>query len=116
MATIARTVDKRTRRHRRIRAKVKGTAERPRLAFFKSNRYVYAQVIDDVRGATLAAASSLGAKGKTMAEQAKTVGEAVAKAALAQKVGKVVFDRGGFSYGGKVKAFADAARAAGLDF
>ena len=115
MATITRTTDKRTRRHRRIRARISGTAERPRLAFFKSNRYVYAQVIDDTRGVTLAAASSREMKG-TMAEQAKMVGEAVAKAAKVKKVGKVVFDRGGFSYGGKVKAFADAARAAGLDF
>jgi large subunit ribosomal protein L18 len=116
MATITRNVNKRTQRHRRIRAKVKGSAERPRLAFFKSNRYVYAQVIDDVRGATLAAASSREVKGKSMAEQAKVVGEAVAKAALAKKVVQVVFDRGGFSYTGKVKIFADAARAAGLDF
>ncbi len=116
MATITRTTDKRTRRHRRIRARISGTAERPRLAFFKSNRYVYAQVIDDTRGATLAAASSRTVKGKTMAEQAKLVGEAIAKAAQAKKVTKVVFDRGGFSYGGKVKVFANAARAAGLDF
>lgn len=116
MATITRTTDTRTRRHRRIRARISGTAERPRLAFFKSNRYIYAQVIDDTRGVTLAAASSQKAKGKTMAEQAKMVGEAIAKAANAKKVSKVVFDRGGFSYGGKAKAFADAARGAGLNF
>lgn len=116
MSTLTKT-EQRSRRHRRIRSRVMGTAERPRLAFFKSNRYVYAQLIDDGKGVTLASASSLGAKGKvSMAERAKEVGALIAGRAKEKKISKVVFDRGGFSYGGKVKIFADAAREAGLDF
>ncbi|MDO8523920.1 MAG: 50S ribosomal protein L18 [bacterium] len=106
----------RARRHRRIRARVKGTAERPRLAVFRSNRFVYAQLIDDEKGATLAAASSKDVKGKTMTEDAKIVGERIAKAALGAGVKKVVFDRGGFTYSARVKALADAAREGGLQF
>jgi large subunit ribosomal protein L18 len=97
----------RDRRRKRIRAVVKGTAERPRLAVFKSNTAVYAQVIDDARGVTLAAA-----KGK----DAQKVGSEVAKAAQGKGVTKVVFDRGGYLYTGSVKALADSARESGLEF
>jgi large subunit ribosomal protein L18 len=104
---------------RRIRKKISGTAERPRLAIHFSNQNVYAQVIDDVAGRTLAAASTLedglSAKGANQTAAAK-VGEAVAKKAKAANIEVVVFDRGGFPYHGKVKALADAAREAGLNF
>ncbi len=104
---------------RRIRKKIAGTTERPRLAVHFSNQNVYAQVIDDTTGRTLAAASTLekglSAKGANQAAAAK-VGEAVAKKAKEANIGTVVFDRGGFSYHGKVKALADAAREAGLNF
>ncbi len=106
----------RARRHRRIRARVKGSAERPRLAVFLSNRFVYAQLIDDDKGVTLASASSKDVKGKPMTEDAKVVGERIAKAGLTAGVKKVVFDRGGFTYSARVKALADAAREAGLEF
>jgi large subunit ribosomal protein L18 len=97
----------RTRRQKRIRAVVKGTALRPRLAVFKSNKALYAQVIDDQKGLTLAAA-----KGKNAGE----VGAALAKAAAGKGVTKVVFDRGGYIYTGSVKAIAEAARENGLQF
>ncbi|PAW63870.1 MAG: 50S ribosomal protein L18 [Verrucomicrobiia bacterium Tous-C2TDCM] len=104
---------------RRIRKKISGTAERPRLAIHFSNQNVYAQVIDDVTGHTLASASTLdknlGAKGSNQ-EAAAKVGEAVAKKAKAASIEAVVFDRGGFPYHGKVKALAEAAREAGLNF
>ncbi len=104
---------------RRIRKKIAGTPERPRLAIHFSNQNVYAQIIDDVAGKTLAAASTLedgiGAKGANQAAAAK-VGAAVAAKAKAANIETVVFDRGGFSYHGKVKALADAAREAGLNF
>ncbi len=93
-----------------------GTADRPRLAVFRSNRFVYAQLIDDDKGVTLAFASSKDVKGKTMREDAKIVGERIAKAALGVGVKKVVFDRGGFTYSARVKALADAAREGGLQF
>lgn len=97
----------RDRRRARIRSKLSGTRERPRLSVFKSNLYLYAQVIDDTAGKTLAAA-----KGK----DAKEVGTKVAKAAQDKKISTVVFDRGGYIYQGKIKALADAAREAGLKF
>ncbi|MCB1205690.1 MAG: 50S ribosomal protein L18 [Verrucomicrobiae bacterium] len=104
---------------RRIRKKISGTAERPRLAIHFSNQNVYAQVIDDVAGRTIAAASTLekgiDVKGANEAAAAK-VGEAVAKKAKAASIEAVVFDRGGFPYHGKVKALAEAAREAGLNF
>ncbi|MDA7921755.1 50S ribosomal protein L18 [Verrucomicrobiales bacterium] len=104
---------------RRIRKKISGTAERPRLAVHFSNQNVYAQVIDDAAGTTLASASTLdkgvGGKGANK-ESAAKVGEAVAKAAKSAKIETVVFDRGGFQFHGKVKALADAAREAGLNF
>ncbi len=106
----------RTRRHVRIRGRVKGTAERPRLAVFRSNKFVYAQVINDEAGVTLAAATALGGKKMPMMEQAKAVGVAIAKAASAKGVTAVVFDRGGFTYAGRIAALADAAREGGLKF
>src|SRR5512142_2854519 len=106
----------------RIREKVKGSAERPRLAVFKSGKHIYAQVIDDATGRTVAAASSLDEhlkkQGKTGAnvKTAERVGELVAARAKEKGVGKVVFDRGGYIYHGKVRALADAARKGGLEF
>ncbi|MEP6955271.1 MAG: 50S ribosomal protein L18 [Chthoniobacterales bacterium] len=112
----------RHRIHTRIRKRVSGTAERPRLAVHFSGRHVYAQVIDDDAGRTLAAAGTteevLAAKGKASANSvaAQKVGKAVAERLLAKNVAHVVFDRGGFQYHGKVKALADAAREGGLQF
>lgn len=109
----------RLRRHRRVRKKVRGTAERPRLAVFRSNKHISAQVIDDVAGRTLAAASTVepdlrsGATGNT--DAATAVGRLVAERAKAAGVTRVVFDRGGFLYHGRVAAVADAARDAGLE-
>jgi large subunit ribosomal protein L18 len=105
----------RDRRRKRIRAKVSGTSERPRLSVYKSNAYMYAQIIDDSKGLTLASASSMGIKGNKT-EAAAKVGAELAKMAVAKKISKVVFDRGGFIYTGRVRALADAAREAGLEF
>ncbi len=105
----------RQRRHTRIRAKVTGTPERPRLAVFKSNRFITAQIIDDTKGHTLVAAHGRDAKG-SLSVQAAAVGAAIAKKAKDAGVTTVVFDRGGYNYGGQVKALADAAREAGLAF
>ena len=104
------------RRHNRVRAKVMGTGERPRLSMYKSNTRVIAQIIDDERGVTLAAVSSSSEKGKTPKERAEKAAVTLAKQAGDMKVTKIVFDRGGFKYAGTIKAFADAARAAGLTF
>ena len=110
----------RVRRHRRVRKHVTGTPERPRLAVFRSNKHISAQVIDDVGGRTLAAASSVekdlrsGAGGNR--DAAKKVGQLLAERAKTAGVSKVVFDRGGFLYHGRVAALADAAREAGLEF
>ncbi|MGI5837237.1 MAG: 50S ribosomal protein L18 [Chloroflexota bacterium] len=111
----------RLKRHRRLRAKVQGTPERPRLAVFRSLNHIYAQVIDDTAGSTLVAASDIdpGIRSQikgTKTDRAKAVGEAVAKRALERGIGQVVFDRGGFLYHGRVKALAEAARGAGLKF
>ena len=103
------------RRRSRIRAKVSGTAERPRLAIFKSHKYIYAQLIDDNKGHTLASADSRTGHGKPV-ERAKEVGAEISKKAKAAKITKVVFDRGGYLYGGKIAMVADAARAGGLEF
>ena len=109
----------RTRVHRRIRKKISGTAERPRLAVHFSNQNVYAQLIDDVSGTTLAAASTKdggsGVSGANVAS-ATRVGELIAERAKAAKIDTAVFDRGGFIFHGKVKALADAAREGGLQF
>ena len=105
-------------RHKRIRKKVSGTAERPRLAVNFSGRHIRAQVIDDTKGVTLAAASTQekAAKAGANVSNAQTVGKLVADRAKKKSISKVVFDRGGFQYQGKVKALADAAREAGLEF
>lgn len=105
----------RTRRHIRIRARVSGTAERPRLAIYRSNRYISAQLIDDVARTTLAAAHGRECKGAASL-QAKAVGETVAKRAKELGVTRVVFDRGGYRYAGQVRTLADAAREGGLTF
>ena len=112
----------RERRHRRVRRKISGTAECPRLCVYRSNSNIYAQVIDDVKGVTLVSASSIDkdlrkdlSHGGNI-ESAKAVGEAIAKKALKAGVCDVVFDRGGFLYHGRVAALADAAREAGLNF
>lgn len=100
-----------------IRTKVSGTAERPRLTVFRSNSQIYAQVVDDTKGVTLASASSLGIKDKmTKSEKAALVGKAIAEAAKKAGVNEVVFDRNGYLYHGRVQSLADAAREAGLQF
>ncbi len=99
----------------RIRAKVKGTAERPRLTVFKSNKFIYAQLIDDVAGVTLAQANSAEMKDKKM-DAAVKVGKALAEAAKAKKITKAVFDRNGYIFTGRVLALAEAAREGGLEF
>ena len=110
----------RRRRHLRVRKKVRGTAARPRLAVFRSNRHIYAQVIDDVAGLTVASASTMeaairdGATGTV--DAARAVGERVADRAKTAGVDTVVFDRGGFKYHGRVAAVADGARSAGREF
>ena len=108
----------RLRRHRRVRGKIAGTAERPRLAVFRSNRGIFAQLIDDQSGRTLAAAgwNSLGKLPGSKVDQARAVGEELAKTAKAAGVETCVFDRGGYLYHGRVKALAEGAREEGLEF
>lgn len=112
----------RQRRHARVRTKISGTAQRPRLNVFRSLEHIYAQVIDDTSGRTLASASTIDRElrsqleGKKKAEAAKLVGTLIAKRALQAGITTVVFDRGGYKYHGRVKALADGAREAGLEF
>jgi len=112
----------RLRRHRRVRKRVFGTPERPRLNVFRSLRHVYAHVIDDSQGHTLVSASTIDPEvaallqGLTKTEQARVVGKVLAERALSRGVKKVIFDRGGYKYHGRVKALADAAREGGLEF
>lgn len=106
----------RERRHGRIRARVIGTADRPRLAVFKSNTAIYAQIIDDAKSVTVASATTKGIKGTDGFDVAKKAGAAVAKAAMEKGIKAVVFDRGGFKYTGRIQALADGAREAGLTF
>ena len=117
--SVVTTRQARERRHRRIRGKVAGTAERPRLAVFRSNKGIFAQLVDDESGKTIAGASWLGLpksfKGNKI-EQAAEVGKAVASAAKQAGIESVVFDRGGYLYHGRVKALADGAREGGLRF
>jgi large subunit ribosomal protein L18 len=116
------TREARVRRHVRVREKVSGNADRPRLAVFRSLTHIYAQVIDDVQGQTLAAASTLDAdvkkdnKGKKKAVEAALVGTLIAQRAKDKGISQVAFDRGGFKYQGRVKALAEAARKGGLKF
>jgi large subunit ribosomal protein L18 len=116
MKTATSKTAKRDRRHKRIRSKVSGTHDMPRLSVFKSNKFMYAQLIDDEKGATIASASSQKIKGKTMLEKAKNVGYEIATRAKAKNIKKAVFDRGGFIYTGRVKAVAEGAREGGLTF
>lgn len=111
----------RQRRKFRIRNKISGSAERPRLSIFRSSRHIYAQVVDDISGKTLAAASTLsgdlkGAESEDKTDAAKKVGALLAKICLEKKLEKVVFDRNGFLYHGRVRALAEGAREAGLKF
>lgn len=112
----------RVRRHLRVRKKINGTAARPRLNVFRSSKHIYAQLIDDVAGVTLAAASTLDkelngeVKNGGSVESARKVGELVAKRAKEKGVSEVVFDRGGYLYHGRIQALAEAAREAGLEF
>ena len=109
-------INQRDRRHKRIRAKISGTTKIPRLSVFKSNRYISAQLIDDEKGITLVAVHSKDAKGKTLMEKSSFVGRDIAGKAVAKKIDKVVFDRGGFLHTGCVKALADGAREGGITF
>ena len=108
----------RQRIHSRIRAKLSGTGERPRLNVYRSLNHIYAQVIDDQKGETIVSASSLAMKFKTGGNvaSAKEIGKAIAERAVEKGIKKVVFDRGGYLYHGRIKALADAAREAGLEF
>lgn len=116
MNTSKNKTEKRLRLKKRIRSKISGSSELPRLSVFKSNKFIYAQIIDDVKGATLVAASDIKEAKGTKVERATKTGEAIAKLATAKKITSVVFDRNGFRYTGRIKALADAARANGLTF
>ena len=120
MTRVASRGAARQKRHERIRLHLEGSAERPRLAVFRSNSHIYAQVIDDASGRTLAAASTVekelrGSK-ETKSQEAASVGKLIAQRAKAAGVERVVFDRAGFRYHGRIKSLADAAREAGLEF
>ncbi|MDD5038482.1 MAG: 50S ribosomal protein L18 [Dehalococcoidales bacterium] len=112
----------RQRRHARVRAKVEGTASKPRLCVFRSLNHIYAQVIDDSQGNTLSSASTVdadvksGAAGKNKTDESKLVGALIAKRALSKGISEVAFDRGGYKYHGRIKALAEAARGGGLKF
>jgi large subunit ribosomal protein L18 len=117
------TTNKRITRHRRIRGKLSGTPERPRLSIYRSNQHLYLQVIDDEQGKTLVGLGDYPKKGEkkktisgTKTERAKALGLEIAKLAVAKKIKKVVFDRGGFTYHGSIKAAAEGAREGGLEF
>jgi len=116
MRQVRQKCSDRERRRRRIRAKISGTAGRPRLSVFRSSRYMYAELIDDSSGSTIAAASSKNFQGKSALEKARLVGKFIAELAGKKGIKKVVFDRGGYVYAGKVKALADGAREGGLNF
>jgi large subunit ribosomal protein L18 len=107
---------KRARRHAKVRAKISGTSEKPRLSVFRSNKSIYAQIINDETGETLVSASDVKESKGTNLERAVKVGTLIAENAKAKKITKVVFDRGGYLFAGRVKALADAARKAGLEF
>jgi large subunit ribosomal protein L18 len=122
---VRKALTPRQRRHRRVRAKVSGTPQRPRLNVFRSGQHIYAQVIDDVRRHTLVAAGSTDPElrtlvadgdGMTKTERAQWVGRTIATKAQAEGITQIVFDRGGFLYHGRIRALADAAREGGLDF
>jgi large subunit ribosomal protein L18 len=108
--------DKRIRLKKKIRVKIKGTDARPRLTVFRSNKFIYAQVINDITGKTLAQASDVKTTKGTKTERAKEVGRAIGEACTKAKIKKVVFDRNGFKYTGRIKLVADEARVSGLEF
>jgi large subunit ribosomal protein L18 len=120
VTSVLAKVRARERRHKSVRKKIVGTPERARLNVYRSNRHIYAQITDDTRGVTLVSASDLEIKGEveklTKAARAREVGKILAKKALAQKIDKVVFDRGGRLYHGRVQALAEGAREGGLHF
>ena len=116
MSITSQKVVKRIRRHARIRAKVKGTKDIPRLAVYRSNRFMYAQLINDDTGVTVFGADTRKAKAKSALDRAKEVGTMIATEAKKKGITKVVFDRGGFGYQGAVAALADGAREGGLTF
>jgi large subunit ribosomal protein L18 len=118
MITKTQKNQKRVRIHDRIRKKMQGTSERPRLSVYRSTAHIYAQIVDDLKGETLVAASTVEVKSKAGGNlaSAKEIGKQVAEKAKAKGISKVVFDRGGYLYHGRVKALADAAREAGLKF
>lgn len=108
---------RRQKRHRRIRAQVSGTAEKPRLSVYRSNKHMYAQIIDDEAGETLVSASSLElGLDESLMEAAETVGKTIAERAVEAGVKEIAFDRGGYNYTGRIETLADAARANGLNF
>jgi len=109
-------LEKRIRRHVRVRAKISGTKEAPRLVVFRSNKGMQAQIINDFLGKTLVSVNSKESKGKNKTESASELGKLIAKKAQESKIKKVVFDKGGYKYHGRVKAFADGAREGGLNF
>ncbi|MFH1582582.1 MAG: 50S ribosomal protein L18 [bacterium] len=109
--------EKRIRRHKRVRAKVSGTAKAPRLCVFRSAKHIYAQLIDDEKGKTIISVNDISIKkSKGKIETAKNIGKTIAKAAIEKKIEKVVFDRAGYQYHGRVKAVAEGAREGGLKF
>ncbi|MBP7006674.1 MAG: 50S ribosomal protein L18 [Candidatus Pacebacteria bacterium] len=108
--------DKRIRLKKKIRSKIFGTQAKPRLSVFRSNKFIYAQIIDDSLGKTIVEASDIKIAKGTKIERAKEVGRMIAKAAVAKNIEKVIFDRNGFKYTGRVKLVADEARASGLKF
>jgi large subunit ribosomal protein L18 len=108
--------DKRIRLKKKIRTKINGTKERPRLSVFRSNKFIYAQIIDDASGKTVAQASDVKIEKGTKIERAKQVGRAIAEACAKANIKKVVFDRNGFKYTGRIKLVADEARGGGLEF
>ncbi|MDQ5949006.1 MAG: large subunit ribosomal protein [Patescibacteria group bacterium] len=116
MTKILQNKEQRIRRHARIRTRVFGTALKPRLSVFKSNKHISAQLIDDEKAITLASAHSKNVSGKSLLEKSVLVGKAIATSAKAKKVERIVFDRGGFAYTGCVKALAEGAREGGLLF
>jgi len=118
MITKTQKNQKRVRIHDRIRKKMQGTSERPRLSVYRSTAHIYAQIVDDLKGETLVAASTVEVKSKTGGNlaSAKEIGKQVAEKAKAKGISKVVFDRGGYLYHGLIRALADAAREAGLKF
>ncbi len=113
---MSKKIDLRQKRRQHVRKMVSGTAEKPRLAVFRSNVHIYAQLIDDINGNTLVSVSDKGIDGGNKVEVARETGKAIAKLALAKKISNVVFDRAGYKFHGRVKALAEGAREGGLIF